>query len=179
MFSKFKCFDLIKKWMADESGLAGMEATFVFPVMLTLLLGTLDLGSGILTNQKTIRASQVAADLITRMPSVNDTDIDEAVEAAKLALEPFASDNFGIDIVSISFDDDANPVIEWRETRNMTAGEGVLTSVASLAEPGGGVVMVTARFNYEPIFAGFVVDTIPMQEVAFARGRKTAVVEKE
>ncbi|MEZ5919361.1 MAG: hypothetical protein R3D66_05490 [Alphaproteobacteria bacterium] len=45
-------------------------------------------GNAILANQKAIRSSQVVADLITRARSVNSTDIDEAVEAGRLAFEP-------------------------------------------------------------------------------------------
>ncbi|MEM7650972.1 MAG: TadE/TadG family type IV pilus assembly protein [Pseudomonadota bacterium] len=170
--------NFLKRWFKSEDGLAAVEAAFVFPILLTLLLGTFDLGNGILANQKAIRASQVTADLIARSSTVDDFMIDDAIEAGELAFQPLPSDTFGVDIVSISFDDDANPNIEWRETRNMSALGDVLTRVASLAEPNDGVLVVAIEYEFEPAFAGFVIDNIPMQEIAFARGRQGGVIER-
>ena len=168
---------LLQRWLKGCDGVAAMEAAMVFPILLTLMLGTFDLGNGILANQKTIRASQVTADLIARDSTIDAAGLDEAIRGGELALEPLSSASLGVDVVSISFDDDANPVIEWRETRNMPPMADVLTKVAPLAEPGEGVLVVGVNYTYTPLFAGFVVDTIQMQEIAFARGRKGAAIE--
>ncbi|MEM7679474.1 MAG: TadE/TadG family type IV pilus assembly protein [Pseudomonadota bacterium] len=163
-------------WRDSEEGMAAVESAMIFPVMLTLLVGTFDLGNGILANQKTIRASQVVADLVTRNNSLTTSGLDEAIEAGELALQPFNTSTFGIDVVSIRFDDDANPQIVWRETRNMAPVASILADVTPLAVPNGGVVVSTVEYQFQPAFAGFVVDAIQMQEKAFARGRKTAVI---
>jgi Flp pilus assembly protein TadG len=170
---------LFLKFAYDENGLAAVEAALVFPIMLVLLLGVFDMGNGILANQKTIRASQITADLIARQRTVNTGEINEAVEAGRLALEPLVTTSYGTDIVSIRFDDEADPVIVWRQTQNMSPLNDVLERVVPLAEPGVGVLVVATQYDFEPIFAGFVVDEIEMQEVAFARGRKTPVIEME
>ncbi len=174
-----KVSNFCKGWVGGEDGVAAAEAALIFPILMTLLLGVFDMGNGILSNQKTIRASQVTADLVTRLPSVTTADIDEAINAGQLSLTPFPSDTFGVDIVSIRFDDDALPEIIWRETRNMTPNPDVLTDVAALAEAGNGVVVVSVQYLFEPLFAGFIVDQIPMQEIAFARGRRSATVNRE
>ncbi|MGQ0526919.1 MAG: TadE/TadG family type IV pilus assembly protein [Alphaproteobacteria bacterium] len=168
----------LREWKDSRDGVAALEATMIFPVLLILLLGTYDMGNGIIANQKTIRASQVAADLVTRKRSIDDTGLDEAIEASRLALEPYDASSYGIDIVSIRFDDDEEPEIVWRETRNMTPDPNVLADVASLADAGNGVVVVRVKYLFEPVFAGFIVDNIPMEEVAFSRGRKSPVVNK-
>ncbi|MEZ5814160.1 MAG: TadE/TadG family type IV pilus assembly protein [Alphaproteobacteria bacterium] len=178
---KFLCSLIVfpfQKWYRSDEGLAAVEAAMIFPVLLTLLLGTFDVGNAILANQKAIRASQVTADLIARSSSVDDAAINEAVEAGELALQPMDTMTYGVDVVSVSFDDDANVVIEWRETRNMTPIADVEARVADLAEAGEGVLVVSVEYDFEPVFAGFVVDTIPMREIAFSRGRQGAVIER-
>lgn len=170
---------LSRRWAREEDGLAALEAGIIFPILLTLLLSTFDMGNAILSNQKTIRASQVAADLVTRERVISSADLNEAIEASRLAFEPLNSSSFGIDVVSVRFDEDAHSEIVWRETRNMTADPDILDRVADLAEPDGGVVVVVVQYIFEPIFAGFVVNDIPMQEIAFARGRQSAVVNME
>ncbi|HBR68484.1 MAG TPA: hypothetical protein DEA55_03815 [Rhodospirillaceae bacterium] len=176
---KRKFLTVCTRWSREECGVAAAEAALIFPILMTLLLGTFDMGNGILSNQKTIRASQVTADLITRDQTVTATDLEEAVRAGELALTPFPTGSYGVDIVSISFDNNAVPQIVWRETRNMTPNPDVLNDVAALAEAGSGVVVVSVKYLFEPVFAGFIVDQIPMQEIAFARGRKSAIVNLE
>lgn len=171
---------LSSKYRRNEDGVAAVEAAFVFPILLVLLLGVLDMGRGIMCNQKTIRASQVVADLVTREVSVDDGGISEAINAGTLALLPYDDTNLAFDVISIRFPADDEAEIVWQETRNMTATpqDQIIERVLPLAAAGSGVVMVVSEYLYEPIFAGFVVNQIPMQEVAFARGRRSSVVCK-
>ena len=169
---------LLSRWKAEENALAAIEAAMIFPIMLVLLIGVFDAGNAILANQKTIRASQVVADLITRENVVTDADINEAIEAGRLAFEPLDSSSYGVDIVSIRFDEDANSEIVWRETLNMPPVPDPLGDVAALEEPDEGVVMVSVVYDFEPLFAGFVLTAFGMQEKAFSRGRSTPVITK-
>lgn len=170
---------LWRRWMKSKEGHAGMEAVLIFPVLLTLLLGVFDAGNAILANQKTIRASQVTADLVTRAREVTHGDVSEAVDAGRLALTPLATSEYGVDIVSVRFDGDAIPQIVWRETRNMDPVADVLGNLDLLARPGEGVVIVTSKYNFDPVFASPITGPVAMREVAFARGRLSAVVCRE
>lgn len=173
---KFKGF--ASRWIESEEAVAAVEAALIFPILLTMLLGVFDMGNAILANQKTIRSSQIVADLITRDRTVNTAEIDEAIESGRLAFETMSSNSYGVDIVSIRFDDTATPQIIWRETRDMTPVADVEARVAGLAEAGNGVVMVAVEYEFDPVFVGIITDTMQMQEIAFARGRKSAVVNR-
>ncbi len=169
---------LLSRYKSEENGLAAVEAAMIFPIMLVLLIGVFDAGNAILTNQKTIRASQVVADLITRQNIVSGADINEAVAAGRLAFEPLDDSSFGVDIVSIRFDEDADSEIVWRETINMPPVPNALSRVEALENPNEGVVMVSVTYDYEPLFVGFVMDAFGMEEVAFSRGRSTPVITR-
>ncbi len=170
---------MFRNFLENEDGLAAVEATFIFPILMMLLLGTFDLGNGLLANQKAIRASQVIADLIARDRVVDDNAISEAIEAGRLAFSPLSSASFGYDVVSVRFDENATASVLWRETSGMGANADVLSDVSALALPNEGVLVVAVNYTFEPLFAGFVVDQVQMQEVAFARGRKSTTVTKE
>lgn len=170
---------IFKRWYKEEEALAAIEAAMVFPVMLIMLLGILDVGNGILANQKCVRASQVVADLVARNSTISQSDLDEAVEAGRLAFEPMDTSSYGVDIVSIRFDENANGEIVWRKTVNMTGAADPLASTAALAAANEGVVMVSVRYVFEPIFGKFVSPHLEMSEVAFTRGRSSAVVNLE
>lgn len=172
--------NLAKRWWREEDALAAIESAYIFPIMLVILVGVFDVGNAILANQKTVRASQVVADLIARVNVVSDADINEAIEAGRLAFEPLDSSSFGVDVVSIRFDDETGDgEIVWRETENMSPAADPLASVQALEQAGEGVVMVSVEYDYQPIFAGFVIDAFTMTEVAFSRGRRSPVVSRQ
>jgi len=166
---------LKKLWCRDD-GLAALEAALVFPLLLTMLVGVYDTGNAIIANTKLVHASQTVADLVTRTRSVSTADVNEAIEAGKLALEPMSTTTFGVDIASIAFDSSAHASVNWRKTQNMTADPTVLNRVTDLADENSGVVVVIVKYTYHPFFVGFITGDIHMSEVAFARGRKSAVV---
>lgn len=176
IFIRTKLF--LKSWKEDLSGIAAVEGALIFPILIFLMLATYDMGNGIVANQKLIRASQVTGDLITRERTVSNAELEEAINAGELALVPQNTATYGIDIVSIRFDDDANPVIVWRETRNMPPKADVFDAVESLAEPNGGVVVTTVQYTFEPLFGDSIIGDITMEEIAFTRGRKSAVVNR-
>jgi Flp pilus assembly protein TadG len=167
------------QWCLRKDGTAAVEAALVFPLLLMMLLGTYDMGNALLSNQKVIRASQVTGDLVTRERSVNDAALNEAIQGGELALAPNDTTTYGVDIVSVSFDNNANASILWRETRgNIVPDPNVLDRVTELAEPNSGVVIVIVEYTFKPIFGDFVFGDIPMQEIAFTRGRQSAVVTR-
>lgn len=169
-----------KKWWIDESAVAAMEAVLIFPVMIIMIFGIMDIGNGLLINKKLISASQVASDLIGRQLTVTDSDINDIVIAARLSLQPFSTDSFGIDIAGIRFDPDSgDPAEEWRDTVGMAPNGDAVASAAGLGDPGEGVVAVTVQYTYEPYFSGYFINTINMQEISYVRGRKSSFVARE
>lgn len=166
----------LRSYWGHKDGVAAVEAAFVFPVLLVMLLGTLDMGRGIMSNQKTIKASQVVADLVTREAEITQADVDEAIDAGELSLMPYNPEGLGFDIISYRFLDDGTPQEVWRHTVNMDPIGDPIPRITPLADPGRGVVIIVAQYIYEPIFAGFVIDQLEMEEVAFARGRRSEVI---
>jgi hypothetical protein len=173
---------MLKRWKADTQGSALVEAAILFPVLLTMLFGVYDIGHAITANHKMITASQVAADLITRTPTVSTRELEQAIEAAGLAMAPYeAGDSIGIDIISVRFDVNDEPQQVWRETRNMTIppGDQTIEKSIGLGMSGEGALIVTVLYDYEPTFGSMVIDSFRMRETAFARGRRSSVVTRE
>jgi hypothetical protein len=54
--------------------------------------------------------------------------------------------------------------------------DGFTNGLENLGGPGEGVVAVVVNYIYQPFFTGFVIGPIDMQEVAYLRGRKSAIV---
>ncbi len=164
------------RYAAEEDATALIETVILMPVMISLLMGCFDLGQGILMNQKTIGASQIIGDLITRDKTVTMGRLEDMITAGEMAFEPYSTATFGYDIASVEFDEDGEPVVLWRVTENMEPNDDAVASTEIIGEPGAGVVVVTSIYKYTPFFSHFVVDEINMKEVAFLRGRLSATV---
>lgn len=169
----------VKGWARDEEATAVAEAAMLFPPMLTLLMGVFDLGNGIVLAQKTITASQIAADLAARDRTVDAAEVEQIIEAARLAFEPYVLNQFGIDIASVRFDENQDPEVLWRETRDMAPNTGSIESLAGLSAEGEGMIVVTVRYAYTPFFSSLFIDDFNFQEVAFTRGRRSPTVTWE
>jgi len=163
-------------FLKNQDGLAATEAALLFPILFAFIMGVFDLGQGITLNQKTVTASQVIGDLITRNETVDTDMINDIVKAGELALAPYPLADFGYDIISVEFDEDGDPFVLWRTTENMDEDDAPLEDTIDLGGPGEGVVIVNITNRYVPYFSRFVVDEIKMEEIAFLRGRRSATV---
>ena len=165
-----------RQYTQDESGVSVTEMAILFPILMAMMMAVYDLGNGIVVNQKTVAASQIIGDLVTRNEVVDAAMIQDIVNAGEFALDPYPRTGFGYDIVSIVFDEDADPEVLWRMSENISEGNATIDAGVGLGDAGEGVVVVTVTNDYEPLFSGFVVDVYNMSERAFLRGRKSAVV---
>lgn len=167
----------IRKWLKQEDAFAATEFALIFPVLFSLLMGTYDIGQAMVINQKVMTASQVAADLIARKPIATQDDIDSAVEAARLSMSPYDSSDLAYNIISVSFDSDGDMQTEGQETsNNYVGGDDMTSEMNTLADPNEGVLGVTMQYRYIPFFYEFLISEFNMEEVAYARGRKSSVV---
>lgn len=167
------------QYFRDESAVAAIEAGLLFPLLVTMLIATIDVGAMLVTNQKVVNATQTISDLMTRSTSVTQADINDAIIAGQLALMPYATTSYGTDIVGIQFvGTTLTPTARWRNTVNMTANTAVLTNSKGMGDQDEGVVAVTVKYVFTPMFTSVVTGPITMQEESYARGRKGTFVSK-
>lgn len=166
-----------RKLISDTTATAAAEFTLIFPLLMTMLLGVFELSNAISINQRSIAASQIIADLLARNMTVDQAMLDDAIRAGQLAVEPYGLDDMGVDIVSLEFDENDDPQEVWRYTSNMNENPDALEDAVPLGAYGDGAVVVTVQYQYHPYFGSMVIDEFTMQEMSFARGRRSPVVE--
>lgn len=161
-----------KKWWCDDRAVIAIEAGILMPVMLVLMMGVVDTGMAVLINQKVINASQTVADLLGRNVQIATVDINDSVEAGRLALMPYNATSFGADIAGIQFNGGPTmPTIIWRDTVNMDPNLAILDGAQGLGKDQEGVLGVTVQYKYTPLFTGTFTGTKILQEVSYVRGR--------
>jgi Flp pilus assembly protein TadG len=167
----------IKNYIHNQQGIAAIEFAMFVPLLLTLMLGMVDIGNALLAHKKVVTAAQIAGDLIAREVAVSDTEIDDAYAAAQMAIEPLDTTLFGLDVASVQYvGTSLIPTVQWRETYNTAENTQAATIAAGLGQENEGVLVITARYSFTPLFTRFFLGTKQMQEVAVIRGRRTSFV---
>lgn len=163
------------KWVKDDCATAAVEAGFLFPLLMLVLCGTIDTGLGLVTNQKVTNATQTVSDLLTREVQATPAEINDAIIAGRMAMMPYETDSYGVDIASIKFIGTTKvPTLQWRRTVNMAANTEILARTEGLGAQNEGVLAVTVRYVFTPIFTSYFSGPIVMKIESFARGRKVA-----
>ena len=170
---------LLKIFLKDDRAVAAIEAGFLMPVLLAILCGMVDMGMAVVTNLKVTNAAQMASDLVSRGATVTTAEINDAIVAGRMAMQPYSTTSYGIDVVGIQFVGvSLTPTVRWRQTENMEPNTAVLTNSMGLGLQDEGVIAVTVRYTFTPYFTGFLVDTLVMEEEAYVRGRKGGFVSR-
>jgi Flp pilus assembly protein TadG len=170
----------LRKWMLDDDATAAIEAGLLFPVLVLVLCGMVDAGMAITLNQRATDATQMISDLLTRNPTVSDADINDAIEAGKMAIMPYDTASYGVDIMGIQYiGTELTPTVQWHPTPyNMDENAEMPDHAAGLGNQDEGVVGVTVQYIFKPYFSYYFVGQITMKEESYARGRKGKFVTK-
>lgn len=164
-------------WIAEARASVAMEAALIFPVLAVMLVGLIDIGKGVLVNQKMVNASQVVSSIITRTDSVTRKEVDQTFRAAELVMLPFSdSMTIKIHVMSYAFDDDGDPILLWERKKGNWSIPNPEKRLDPLEEPNEGAVIVGVHTTYTPIFANSFVGEIYLEEVTIARGRQGPTV---
>lgn len=164
----------------SDSAVAAIEAAMVFPLLITILCGCYDTGNSLLINQKMITACQTVADVLARETSVDDGKLEDAVSGGRLALSPYNTDSFGVDIAGIEFQGTtAKPVVLWQKNYNSDKNDHILDKADGLGDQNDGLLGVTAIYTYKPFFSGIVIGDVHMKEISYVRPRRGLFITYE
>lgn len=169
----------LASYQADDSGAVLAEFVLIFPLLIVMIFGIWDLGNGLWVGQKVIKSAYTVADLLGRQVRVDDDEIAQAFKAGELALLPFPVGSYEVEVVSVSYDEDGTPDVVWDDAFNTVVAGDLAQSTEGMGVEGDGTLAVRVSYTYSPTFAGFVIDEINMQETAYVRGRKSAIVSRE
>ncbi len=170
---------LLAKFWRKQEAVVAVEAAFVFPLLVAILCGMMDIGQALVINQKTITATQTIADLLAREEQISNAEMTDAIVAGRLSMQPYDVASYGADVVGIQFvGTGLVPTERWRDTVGTEENDQVFEMSEGLGARDEGVIAVTVDYFYVPYFTSVFVDGFEMQEMAFARGRRGLFVER-
>src|SRR5437773_8643944 len=79
----------VRGLLNDRSGLAAVEFAFVFPMMVVMYFGVVELSSAIAVDRKATQVVRTLSDLTSQMATVTDADLISFGQTAKAIMTPY------------------------------------------------------------------------------------------
>ena len=164
----------------DIQGVAAIEMAFIFPVMLILYFGLVDVTNLLSANRRVTLTSSTIADLVTQAPgTVTDADVQGFFNAASPIMDPFSSNAMGLELFAYELED-GNANLLWEKRNGGTTCGATPTATAdmiSLMEAGTGLVVARVCYTWLPL-TGYVIGSDPMtvEDTMILRPRQSETI---
>ncbi len=165
----------------DTGGVSAIEFAFIFPVMITMYMGAVDISQVLTADRKITTLASTAADLVAQAESVDANEMADIYAAAAEIVAPFSSTDLSIVVTSIELDENDDPTVGWSNAYNgspRTSTSGV-TIPNGMIEAGGSVILAEVTYLYDSILTEFVGQNFELDDAFFLRPRQVSVVEFE
>ena len=166
--------ECLRRIRSDRANVA-VEFALALPVILAMLLASAELGRFVLLNQKIDRVATTMSDLVARVETISEDDLDDIFLAASHVAAPFDLSDSGRVVISSVVNPDGNgATIAWQRAGggNFLASSDVGTEggLADLADEfnvreGETVIVSEVFFDFEP----FLSETIVSPRVVYRR----------
>jgi Flp pilus assembly protein TadG len=183
----------VRDLLNDRSGLAAVEFAMVFPMMVVMCFGVVEISSAISVDRKATQVARTLSDLTSQNVSVADADLISFGQAAKAIMTPYPASELKSSITEVYVDKTTGVArVQWSKaltidaSGNVTIAAGphnqsdvvVLPSGLVVAKAWGSyVIWSEVSYKYTPA-VGYVLATsgITFRDASFTRPRLTLCV---
>lgn len=144
----------------DRKGTAAIEFAHLAPVLLIMLLGSIEVSRAVSMDRRFGMVTAMTGDLITRESTVNDTELDAIMTIVSFLMQPYDSSTLKAKVISVK----ANPSnatqtkVDWAYSHggiSVPSRCSTYTLPTGLVSAGGSVVIVETQYSYTPLFTSW------------------------
>jgi Flp pilus assembly protein TadG len=165
---------------ADCRGISAIEFAMLMPVMLTLLLGSVEASQGIAADRKVELTAHTLADLASQYTDITNAVMSNILNAGAAIIAPYPAAPLKEVISEIAIDSNGNATVVWSDTLNGTAlTVGQTVSVpSSLATPNTYLILAQIQYGYNPTYGYVLTGTVNLSDQSFVRPRESASIAR-
>lgn len=158
-------------------GLAYLEFALVFPVLMLLFLGGVDLSRYVQAGQKTDRVTHTVVDLIAQAPTISEQELDQIMVAVEHIMKPHDFSSDGVIIVScVGYNDLGALVVKWQRKGGGTfdrdsvigeVGETPTLPTGFVVEERDNVIIAETYFSFSSLINDALMAPVEIYRTAF------------
>jgi len=162
----------------DDRGIAAIEMAFIFPVMIVMLIGLVDVTDGMSTSRKVTITANTLGDLISQEPSTTtQANINGIFAGATQTMVPYDGSSLGLEIFNFRKVGNNAPTLNWEHRSGTNCGSAptVTADMSTLMTQGNDLIISRACYNFSYILGNLFPGStsFAMQEEMTLRPRKS------
>ena len=168
----------VHRLVRDERGLSAVEFAMLLPLMLALYLGAVEISQAIAADRKVTLTARTVADLVSQVPSINNADMSNSLNASAAVMAPYPANRLKVTISSISINAEGRATVAWSDTLNGTArARGADVALPSaLAVPNSSLILSEVEYSYTPTIGYVITGSLSLKDQIYMRPRLSASV---
>ena len=170
----------IRNFCRETRGLAAVEFGLIAPLLVTILLGSVETSNAVACDQKVQSMASATSDLVAQATSVSTSDVNDIFSAVNTVLYPYATSNVTIVVTSIVNDPNhpGNYIVAWSQAQNGTphAVGATIAVPTGLVTTGGSVIYSEVTYAYSSPVSGVITGVIHMSSNFYSKPRASAQV---
>ena len=170
----------LRRFTRDREGVSAIEFAVILPFMLTLYLGSVELGNGLAIQFKSTLAARTVADLTSQYVSINNSTMSSILGAASTVASPYPATSMKVIVSEVTTDSSGNAKITWSDAINTTART-VGSSIAlptALKQNNITIIYGEVTYPYTPSLGYVLTGTINIYESMYFFPRLSSTISR-
>jgi Flp pilus assembly protein TadG len=147
-------FERAKSFISNIKGVAGIEAAFIFPVMLMIYFGLLDLSTVLSANRRVTQMASTLADLVTQSAgTTTKAELQGFYRASTAIMDPYPTTDLSLELFGYRRNGE-NVVLAWQNNNGATCGAAPAANTSQLKQltsEGNDVIVARVCYRVAPI----------------------------
>ena len=162
-----------RRFARDRAGVSAIEFTLIFPVLLALFAGTVDLGQALLVSRKMNQIVATGGDIVSQNGTWTTADATALLKGMATIIQPYDVKDLAIELIVLDVDSKLVATVNWSLNYNgNTFKKGVASPVtlpADMATANVQTILVQARFSFSTPFSSLLTPVTGMSKYTYAR----------
>ncbi|MEM1044718.1 MAG: TadE/TadG family type IV pilus assembly protein [Pseudomonadota bacterium] len=147
---------LVDAFMRETRGLAAVEFALVFPFLLLLYLGSVELTHGLTAKRKMSQVAASVGDLVSQYRTLDCNVVDDIFSASTAIMTPFETTSLVISVAGVEIDEDGDATVDWSRTNAGGTANALLNEVPdSLKVANSYLVVAKTDYTHQTLFSAF------------------------
>jgi Flp pilus assembly protein TadG len=169
----------------NNNGFSAVEFALLTPIMLSVYLGSVQIGDAIAISRKVTIATRTVANLTTLNSSVTASTLTTIMSASSVVVAPYSLSNLSVTVSEVETTDaNGHATIQWSNnltngvySTGYTQGQAVTLPAAGMA-PASGIYLIWCQiqYNYTPSLGYLMTGTFPIAEQIYMSPRISTLI---
>lgn len=176
---------LLRRASRNAEGVAAVEFGFIAPIMLLMLIGTIEVSRAITIDRRFGLVTSMVGDLVTREKTMTSANLEKIYSIVAFVMGPYNNGSLKISVIPVKADpDNATNTLVYADTTNRPPlNSGVQDPAkcaaygltADLISAGSSVIVVKTSYDFSPILTGYIMGNSTWTDTATLSPRNSCV----